>query len=80
MAIFAVANAHWLLVQRILIFLLSFFLVSVAAAGTFEYLKCMCNLYVVVQFYPWFEFLFSFFGGMVMYDNDMIMSLKQKKI
>ena len=53
-AIFAVANA-----------VKFFFLVSVAAAGTFEYLKCMCNLYVVVQFYPWFEFLFSFFGGMV---------------
>ena len=49
MDVFVIANAHWLLAQRILIFLFSFFfLVSVAAAGTIEYLKCMCNLYVVV--------------------------------
>ena len=49
MAVFVIANAHWLLAQRILIFLFSFFfLVSVASAGTIEYLKCMCNLYVVV--------------------------------
>ena len=48
MAIFVIANAHWLLAQRILIFLFSLFLVSVAAAGTIEYPKCMCNLYVVV--------------------------------
>ena len=49
MAVFVIANAHWLLAQRILIFLFSFFfLVSVASAGTIEYPKCMCNLYVVV--------------------------------
>ena len=35
--------------------------------------------YVVVQFYPWFKFSFLLFLGMVMYDNNMIMSLKQKK-
>ena len=34
---------------------------------------------VVVQFYPWFKFSFLLFLGMVMYDNNMIMSLKQKK-
>ena len=34
---------------------------------------------VVVQFYPWFKFSFVLFLGMVMYDNNMIMSLKQKK-
>ena len=35
--------------------------------------------YVVVQFYPWFKFSFLLFLGMVMYDNNMIMSLKQKE-
>ena len=34
---------------------------------------------VVVQFYPWFKFSFLLFLGMLMYDNNMIMSLKQKK-
>ena len=38
------------------------------------------GVYVVVQFYPWFKFSFLLFLGMVMYDNNMIMSLKQKKI
>ena len=37
------------------------------------------GVYVVVQFYPWFKFSFLLFLGMVMYDNNMIMSLKQKK-
>ena len=37
------------------------------------------HVYVVVQFYPWFKFSFLLFLGMVMYDNNMIMSLKQKK-
>jgi len=37
------------------------------------------NIYVVVQFYTWFKFSFLWFLGMVMYDNNMIMSLKQKK-
>ena len=36
-------------------------------------------IYVVVQFYPWFKFSVLLFLGMVMYDNNMIMSLKQKK-
>ena len=35
------------------------------------------DLYVVVQFYPWFKFSFLLFLGMVMY---MIMILKQKNI
>ena len=61
-------------------FFVQFFLVSVAAAGTFDYLNCMCNLYVVVQFYPWLKFCFPLFLGRVMHDNDMIMSLKQKKL
>ena len=34
---------------------------------------------VVVQLYPWFKFSFLLFLGMIMYDNNMIMSLKQKK-
>ena len=34
---------------------------------------------VVVQIHPWFKFSFVLFLGMVMYDNNMIMSLKQKK-
>ena len=33
----------------------------------------------MVQFYSWFKFSFPLFLGMVIYDNDMIMSLKQKK-
>ena len=33
----------------------------------------------MVQFCPWFKFSFLLFVGMVMYDNNMIMSLKQKK-
>ena len=41
--------------------------------------KLNINIYVVVQFYPWFKFSFLLFLGMVMYDNNMIMSLKQKK-
>ena len=39
----------------------------------------LVHIYVVVQFYPWFKFSFLLFWGMVMYDNNMIMSLKQKK-
>ena len=35
------------------------------------------NVYVVVQFYPWFKFYFPLFLGMVI---CMIMSLKQRKI
>ena len=41
--------------------------------------KMGVHIYVVVQFYPWFKFSFLLFLGMEMYDNDMIMSLKQKK-
>ena len=37
------------------------------------------GVYVVVQFYPWFKFSFLLFLRMVIYDNNMIMSLKQKK-
>ena len=33
----------------------------------------------MVQFYPWFKFSFLLFLGKVMYDNNTIMSLKQKK-
>ena len=44
-----------------------------------ENLQCEL-VYVVVQFYPWFKFCALLFLGMVMYDNNMIMSLKQKKI
>ena len=41
--------------------------------------KMGVHIYVVVQFYPWFKFSFLLFLGMEMYDNGMIMSLKQKK-
>ena len=37
------------------------------------------NVDVVVRLYPWFKFSFLLFLGMVMYDNNMMMSLKQKK-
>ena len=33
----------------------------------------------MVQIYPWFKFSFLLFLGMVTYDNNMIISLKQKK-
>ena len=36
-------------------------------------------IYVVVH-HPWFKLYFSLFWGMVMYDNDMIISLRQGKI
>ena len=29
-----------------------------------------CHVYVVVQFYPWFNFYFPLFLGMVIYDNE----------
>ena len=45
----------------------------------YNYKQQLCDVYVVVQFYPWFKFSFLLFLGMVMYDNNMIMSLKQKK-
>ena len=44
-----------------------------------KYLRLEAVVYVVVQFYPWFKFSFLLFLGMVIYDNNMIMSLKQKK-
>ena len=30
----------------------------------------LLQVYVVVQFYPWFKFYFLLFLGMVMYDNE----------
>ena len=45
----------------------------------YMYIVHHSNVYVVVQFYPWFIFSFLLFLGMVMYDNNMIMRLKQKK-
>ena len=35
------------------------------------------RVYVVVQFYPWFNFYFLLFLGMVMYDNEY--KTKEKK-
>ena len=42
--------------------------------------KCLVymQLYVVVQFYPWFKFYFPLFWGMVMYDNEF--KTKKNKI
>ena len=31
-------------------------------------LRFQVSVYVVVQFYSWFQFSFPLFGGMVMYD------------
>ena len=28
------------------------------------------SIYVVVQFYPWFNFYFPLFLGMIIYDNE----------
>ena len=41
----------------------------------------MFNSYMYMLWfnYPWFKFSFLLFLGMVMSDNNMIMSLKQKK-
>ena len=44
-----------------------------------KYILNCFSIYVVVQFYLWLKFSFLLFLGMVMYDNNMIMSLKQKK-
>ena len=33
--------------------------------------KMVNHVDVVVQFYPWFNFYFLLFLGMVMYDNDL---------
>ena len=40
-------------------------------------MKCD-DVYVVVQFYPWFKFYFLLFLGMVMYDNEF--ETKENKI
>ena len=45
-----------------------------------QYVRMIMNGYVVVQFYPLFKFCCLLFWGVVTYDNDMIMSFKQKKI
>ena len=45
----------------------------------YMYIVHHSNVYVVVQFYPWFKFSFLLFLGMVMYDNNMIMRLKKRK-
>ena len=39
----------------------------------------MCRCCGSIQ-YHWFKFYFLLFWGMVVYDNNMVMSLKQKKI
>ena len=44
-----------------------------------QMLVAVQDVCVVVQFYPWFKFSFLLFLVMLMYDNNMIMSLKQKK-
>ena len=36
------------------------------------------HIYVVVQFYPWFEFYFLLFLGVLMYENEF--ERKEKKI
>ena len=36
------------------------------------------DVYVVVQFYPWFNFYFPLFLGMVIYDNEF--ETKENKI
>ena len=40
--------------------------------------KCRPQVYVVVQFYPWFKFYFPLLLGMVMYDNEF--QTKENKI
>ena len=40
-------------------------------------LSTVNGVYVVVQFYPWFNFYFPLFLGMVMYDNQF--KTKKKK-
>ena len=44
----------------------------------YMYIVHHSNVYVVVQFYPWFIFSFLLFLGMVMYDNEF--DTKEKKI
>ena len=45
------------------------------------HVKFPCSVYAMVQlFYPWLKFYFLLFLGMVMYDHEMITSLKRRKI
>ena len=36
----------------------------------------MVGVYVVVQFFPWFQFYFPLFSGMVMFDNEFERKIK----
>ena len=36
----------------------------------FQIVFFFCHIYLVVQFYPWFEFYFLLFLGVVMYENE----------
>ena len=43
-----------------------------------NYVYHVAIVYVVVQFYPWFNFNFPLFLGMVMYNNEFL--TKENKI
>ena len=45
---------------------------AIADLGAYWSFECTgaLRVYVVVQFYPWFNFYFPLFLGMVMYDNQ----------
>ena len=42
---------------------------AVSCSSTINYMVS-CSVFVVVQFYPWFNFYFLFWGVMVMYDKE----------
>ena len=53
---------------------LDFFFINIFTPKSILY----SHIYVVVQFYPWFEFYFRLFLGVLMYENEF--ERKEKKI
>ena len=55
-----------------------FFVSFLVLDFSFFQIVFLCYIYVVVQFYPWFEFYFLLFLGVVMFDNEF--ETKENKI
>ena len=43
---------------------------SICGTNGIQFVFCIYDICVVVQFYPWFKFYFPLFWGMVLYDNE----------
>ena len=55
-----------------------FFVSFLVLDFSFFQIVFFCYIYVVVQFYPWFEFYFLLFLGVVMFNNEF--ETKENKI